>query len=133
MRLLWISDSPTTPSGFGMVTREVCARLAERGHAVEILGWQQHGRTERWHGIPVHPVRYDAFGADTVLGYLIRQRPDFVVTLADVWWMSFLADPPVQRFFDQSGARWVLYYPIHRRGRPRRSAPGELAPRPRGG
>jgi glycosyltransferase involved in cell wall biosynthesis len=112
MRLLWISDSPTTPSGFGMVTREVCGRLADRGYRVEILGWQQHGRSERWHEIPVHPVRHDMFGADTVLGYLIRQRPDFVITLADVWWMSFLADPPVQRFLDQSGARWVLYYPI---------------------
>jgi glycosyltransferase involved in cell wall biosynthesis len=112
MRLLWISDSPTTPSGFGMVTREVCGRLADRGYHVEILGWQQRGRTERWHDIPVHPVRHDMFGADTVLGYLIRQRPDFVITLADVWWMSFLADPPVQRFLDQSGARWVLYYPI---------------------
>jgi glycosyltransferase involved in cell wall biosynthesis len=112
MRLLWISDSPTTPSGFGMVTREVCGRLADRGYRVEILGWQQHGRSQRWRDIPVHPVRHDMFGADTVLGYLIRQRPDFVITLADVWWMSFLADPPVQRFLDQSGARWVLYYPI---------------------
>ena len=95
-----------------MVTREVCGRLVDRGYGVEILGWQQHGRTERWRDIPVHPVRHDMFGADTVLGYLIRQRPDFVITLADVWWMSFLADPPVQRFLDQSGARWVLYYPI---------------------
>jgi glycosyltransferase involved in cell wall biosynthesis len=112
VRLLWISDSPASPSGFGAVTRAVCSRLAARGHAVEILGWQQQGRMQRWEGIPVHPVRHDAFGADAVLGYLMRQRPDFVITLADVWWMSFLADPPVQRFLDQSRARWVLYYPI---------------------
>jgi glycosyltransferase involved in cell wall biosynthesis len=112
VRLLWISDNPTSPSGFGAVTGEVCSRLATRGHHVEILGWQQRGASARWRDIPVHPVRYDAFGADTIVGYLLRQRPDFVVTLADVWWMSFLCDPPVQRFLDQSGCRWVLYYPI---------------------
>jgi glycosyltransferase involved in cell wall biosynthesis len=112
VRLLWISDNPTSPSGFGAVTAEVCSRLAMRGHRVEILGWQQRGAGSRWRDIPVHPVRHDAFGADTIVGYLLRQRPDFVVTLADVWWMSFLCDPPVQRFLDQSGCRWVLYYPI---------------------
>ena len=112
MRVLWVSDSPTSPSGFGAVTRAVCRRFAERGHSVEIVGWQTRGFTRRWHGIPVHPVRNDVFGADALLGYLYRFRPDFVITLADVWWMSFVADPPVQRYLDLSGTRWVLYYPI---------------------
>jgi glycosyltransferase involved in cell wall biosynthesis len=66
----------------------------------------------RWDGIPVHPVRRDTFGADALIGYLYRIQPDVVITLADVWWMSFLADPPVQQFLDMSGSRWVLYYPI---------------------
>ena len=38
MRILWMSDSPDTPSGFGNVTRFVCAGLAKRGFAVNILG-----------------------------------------------------------------------------------------------
>lgn len=112
MRLLWISDSPTTPSGFATVTREVCRRLRDRGHRIEILGWQTRGATSWWEGIPVHPVRHDQFGADVLLGYLMRVRPDFVVSLADVWWMGFLADPQVQGFLDMSGARWVHYYPV---------------------
>ena len=112
MRILWVSDSPSTPSGFGTVTREVCSRLAERGHRIEIVGWQAHGTTSRWRGIPVHPVRHDTFGADVLLGYLLRHRPDFVVTLGDVWWMSFLTEPAVQQYLDQSGGRWVLYYPV---------------------
>jgi len=112
VRILWISDSPDSPSGFGMVTREVCSRLARRGHEVEILGWQTRAATVRWEGIPVRPVRFDAFGSDVLLGYLMRFQPDFVITLADIWWMSFMTDPPVQRFLDQSGARWVLYFPL---------------------
>ncbi len=112
MRILWISDSPSTPSGFGAVTRAVCGRLAARGHRVEILGWQTHGHTAWWQGVPVHPVRRDQFGADVLLGYMLRIRPEFVVTLGDVWWMAYLTEPNVQQFLDQSGARWVLYYPI---------------------
>jgi glycosyltransferase involved in cell wall biosynthesis len=112
MRILWISDSPTTPSGFGYVTRAVCERLAKRGYHVEILGWQTHGKTIYWKGIPVHPVRRNQFGSDVLLGYMLRLRPDFVITLADVWWMSFLTEPDVQRYLDLSGTRWVHYYPV---------------------
>jgi len=112
VRILWISDSPQSPSGFGAVTRAVCGGLARRGHRVDILGWQTHGSMTRWEGIPVHPVRHDTFGSDVIQGYLLRLQPQVIVTLADVWWMTFLADPAVQRYLDQSGARWVLYYPI---------------------
>src|SRR5437588_5345058 len=85
MRILWVSDSPTTPSGFGGVTAAVTSRLAERGHRVEIVGWQTRGTSERWHGIPVHPVRHDQFGSDVVLAYLMRLQPHVLVTLGDVW------------------------------------------------
>ena len=112
MRGLWVSDSPASPSGFGAVTRAVCRRLAERGHRVEIVGWQTRGGPTRWEGIPVHPVRHDTFGADVLLGYMMRLQPHFVVTLGDVWWMSFMTDPGMQRYLDLSGGRWVLYYPI---------------------
>lgn len=112
MRILWVSDSPTTPSGFGGVTREVCRRLARRGHRLEILGWQAKGSTTYWQGIPVHPIRRDRFGSDVLLGYLHRLQPHFVITLADIWWMSFLTEPPVQRYLDLSGTRWVHYYPV---------------------
>lgn len=112
MRLIWVSDSPTTPSGFGAVTRAVCGRLAARGHDVEILGWQNRWTTTEWHGIPVRPVRWNEFGADVLLSYALRFRPDFIVTLGDPWWLSFMADPPLQRHLDTSGARWALYYPV---------------------
>lgn len=112
MRLLWISDSPQTPSGFAAVTRAVCGRLASRGHELEILGWQDHWRTSDWEGIPVRPVRWDAFGSDVLLSYLLRFRPDFIITLGDPWWLGFMTDPPVQRFLDASGTRWLLYYPV---------------------
>jgi glycosyltransferase involved in cell wall biosynthesis len=112
MRILWVSDSPSSPSGFGTVTAAVCRRLAARGHQIEIIGWQNRGLETRWEGIPVHPMRRNMFGSDVLLGYMYRFRPQVLITLADVWWLSFLADPPVQQYLDVSGARWALYYPI---------------------
>jgi hypothetical protein len=45
MRLLGISDSLTSPSGFGGVTREFCRRLVRRGDRLEIPGWQNERLT----------------------------------------------------------------------------------------
>jgi glycosyltransferase involved in cell wall biosynthesis len=109
--VLWISDSPTTPSGFGNVTRFVCAGLAQRGYDVHILGWQTR-EPEEWNGCHVHATGRDALGADAVYAYLLRRRPDVVVALADVWWLPWLASPHVRRQRELTRTPWVLYFPI---------------------
>ena len=70
MRLLWISDSPDTPSGFGNVTRFVCEGLARHGHQVSILGWQTRTPHE-WNGCRVHAVGSDPMGSDALFAYLV--------------------------------------------------------------
>lgn len=107
-----MSDSPTAPSGFGNVTRSVCAGLAARGHTVDILGWQHHGAADAWQGCTVHPVARDGLGADALPGYLRRLRPDVLVTLADIWWLTWIDDPAIRDFRRMSGTPWVLYYPV---------------------
>ncbi len=107
-----MSDSPTAPSGFGNVTRFVCAGLASLGHQISILGWQARGTPSNWRGIPVYPVRNDALGADVLLTYLQKLRPDVLVTLADVWWLTYLANPLIANFRRMAGIPWALYYPI---------------------
>ncbi len=109
--VLWISDSPTTPSGFGNVTRFVCEGLARRGHDVHILGWQTREPAE-WNGCRVHATARDAMGADALYAYLLRHRPDVVVALADVWWLPWLASPHVRRQRELTRTPWVLYFPI---------------------
>jgi glycosyltransferase involved in cell wall biosynthesis len=112
MHILWISDSPTTPSGFGNVTRFLCGGLAKNGFQISILGWQKQGHASDWDGCRIFPVRRDPFGADVLLGYLQKLRPDVVVALADVWWLTFITHPLIKRFMTIAGIRWVLYYPI---------------------
>jgi glycosyltransferase involved in cell wall biosynthesis len=111
MRVLWISDSPETPSGFGNVTRFVCAGLAARGHQVSILGWQTK-QAHDWNGCRVHAIGSDPMGSDALYAYLIRHRPDLVIALADVWWLPYFGSPHVRRQMELTGTPWALYFPV---------------------
>ena len=112
MKILWMSDSPTAPSGFGNVSRFVCDGLARRSHDVSIVGWQMRGEPRSWHGCTVYPTRFDTFGGDVLLGYLQRLKPDILVTLADVWWLTYIANPTITGFLRAAQIPWALYYPI---------------------
>jgi glycosyltransferase involved in cell wall biosynthesis len=110
MRVLWISDSPDTPSGFGNVTRFVCAGLAARGHAVSILGWQtteQH----QWNGCTVYAAS-GALGSRSLFPFLVRHRPEIVIALADVWWLPYFSAPHIRRQMLLTDTPWALYFPI---------------------
>jgi glycosyltransferase involved in cell wall biosynthesis len=111
MRVLWISDSPETPSGFGNVTRFVCGGLAARGHQVSILGWQTK-QAHDWNGCRVHAVGSDPMGSDALYAYLVRHRPDVVIALADVWWLPYFGSPHVRRQMELTGTPWALYFPV---------------------
>jgi glycosyltransferase involved in cell wall biosynthesis len=111
MHVLWISDSPDTPSGFGNVTRFVCAGLAARGHRVGILGWQTRQSFD-WNACRVHATGQGAMGSDVLYAYLVRHRPDAVIALADVWWLPFFTAPHVRRQLELTQTPWVLYFPI---------------------
>jgi hypothetical protein len=60
MKVLWMSDSPTSPTGYGNVTRFVCAGLADCGHQVSILGKQTRGQPVPWHNCVLYPSGFDA-------------------------------------------------------------------------
>ena len=111
MHLVWISDSPTTPSGFGNVSRYVCQGLAERGHKVTIVGWQARSPST-WNGCQVIPAGSDPWGSDVLFSYLVRRRPDAVVALADIWWLPFFTAPHVRRQMELLDAPWILYFPV---------------------
>jgi glycosyltransferase involved in cell wall biosynthesis len=112
MKILWMSDSPGSPSGFGNVTRFVCGGLADRGHRLSIIGWQARGAPTSWHNCTVYPTARNSFGAEVLLGYLQRLQPDVLVTLADIWWLTYIRSPHISAFLRTAGIPWVLYYPV---------------------
>jgi glycosyltransferase involved in cell wall biosynthesis len=111
MHILWISDSPDTPSGFGNVTRFVCDGLSRRGHRVSILGWQTQKPFD-WNGCRVFATGSDPMGSDALYAYLVRHRPDAVIALADVWWLPYFTSPHVRRQMELIDSPWLLYFPI---------------------
>lgn len=111
MRILWISDSPDTPSGFGNVTRFVCEGLAKRGHTVNILGWQTRA-AHSWQGCNVFPTTAGSLGCDALFPLLVRQRPEIVIALGDVWWLPYFSAPHLRRQMELTDTPWMLYFPI---------------------
>lgn len=110
MRVLWISDSPDTPSGFGNVTRFICGGLAQRGHAVNILGWQSVEQMD-WNGCGVYPAS-GVLGSSSLFPFLVRHRPEIVIALGDVWWMPYFSAPHIRRQMLLTDTPWALYFPI---------------------
>src|SRR3954451_5417645 len=108
VHVLWMSDSPDSPTGFGNVTRFVCSGLADLGHRVSILGWQTKGTPIVWHSCQLYPTGYSDVGADVLLFYLQRLRPDVLITLGNIWWLSWITYPLIAA----NGVPWWLYYPL---------------------
>ncbi len=108
MKILWMADSPTIPTGFGNVSRWVCAGLAERGHDVSILGWQIQGQPRPWQNCMLYPC---GFSADELLKHLRQIQPDILIVQADVWLLNYVNNSVID-FLHTAGIAWALYYPI---------------------
>src|SRR5947209_16232775 len=115
MKILWMSDSPTTPTGFGNVTRAICAGLADCGHQVSILGWQTREQV-RWHrgsNSTLYPLPLRRqITANDVVEYLRRLQPDVFVILGKVMAFSRFNHPLIAKFVHTAGIARALYYPI---------------------
>lgn len=112
MKILWMSDSPASASGFGNVTRFVCAGLAARGHQVDILGWQTRGLPVTWQQCTLFPFYHGGFDINLLRDYLRGLRPDVLVTLHDILLLTDVADPLITSGRCTAGIPWVMYYPI---------------------
>ena len=86
MRILWVSNSPWAPSGYGSQTRQVCRRLMAAGHEV-ILSANDGTRGEErtWEGATVLGSGMDRYSRDTVAQDIARTKPDRVIILYDPW------------------------------------------------
>jgi glycosyltransferase involved in cell wall biosynthesis len=96
-RILWGSEQPTRPTGYAVVTREICKRLVADGHEVFVMGWDHNG--EDWtheEGWTMVHAGIGGYGSDkintggvTVLEYnLQRLQPDIYISLIDPWFIG---------------------------------------------
>jgi hypothetical protein len=95
--ILWWSNNPTAPTGYGSQTKTVVSRMAKAGHPVAVASnWGTEGTTSAWpspygQNIPIYPRGYDGYSQDVIVGHYedwAAHHPDIgttLVTLYDVW------------------------------------------------
>src|SRR5262245_52602278 len=107
MRILWASDAPTSPTGFGNITRALSAGLARLGHQVAVVGGRARRGPSARSGVTTLPG--DGRDLDLKwLRYLPEFRPDVLVTVLMPSEAAAVAGA-IERVTRPRGMRWVLY------------------------
>lgn len=90
-KVLWVTDTPNQPSGYGIVGRNVLSRLAASGkYEVHALGLQHGGQSvfvsdpDTKVGYWLHPRGGDGEGYDIIQHWLQKIKPGVLITLRDV-------------------------------------------------
>jgi glycosyltransferase involved in cell wall biosynthesis len=85
MRILWISNTPWSPSGYGGQCALFTPRLQAAGHDVAIgANWGLQGGAVDWNGIHVYPSD-GVWGNRTVRSYIDDHKADLTIALCDAW------------------------------------------------
>lgn len=117
LRILWGSEQPIRPTGYAVVSRQICKRLVEMGHEVYVMGWDYNGEPmkheEGWTmihaGIGGYSTeRMGGSGTPTVLEHhLMQLKPDIYVSLIDPW---FIGQSVIST--NTLGVPYIAYLPI---------------------
>ncbi|MCI0748442.1 MAG: glycosyltransferase family 4 protein [Verrucomicrobia subdivision 3 bacterium] len=113
VRVLWVSDSPLTGSGFARVTREITTRLAKMpGLQIACVGWNHDGWPYERARFPliVFPSR-DCSDTTSFERAFRDFKPQVVITLGEIWMVDWLQRHPLRPQF-----KWIGYFPVD--GRP---------------
>src|SRR4051812_701827 len=113
MRILWASDAPHWPTGFGNITRTVCAGLAQQGHDVSVLGGDECRRVVRRRHFTVLPGNGRRLDPALLRRYVKTLHPDVLVTMVALGDVGPATRGVINRLRRSAGFVWVLYYPIH--------------------
>jgi glycosyltransferase involved in cell wall biosynthesis len=84
VRILWHSNAPWVPSGYGTQTAIWTERLKRAGHDVAISSFYGlQGASFEWNGIPVFPG--ETYTDDSYVGHYKFWKADVMISLMDVW------------------------------------------------
>ena len=106
MNILWHSNAPWTPSGYGQQTNLFCPRIKALGHDMSIsayfglAGAVLNGPDN----IKMYPKHYDDYGNDVVIAHATEAKADVLLTLMDVQVLTIEGWP--------FNCHWVPWYPI---------------------
>jgi glycosyltransferase involved in cell wall biosynthesis len=111
MKVLWISDSPDSSTGYGNVTHFVCSGLARCNHKVQIVGFQT--RESRQYGdCQLYAGNDGDYGRQAVYALLCEHRPDVVVALTNIWWLTYFMSAETRQRMELTDTPFMLYFPV---------------------
>ncbi len=100
--VLWISNGPTWPTGYGNQTALFAPRLKAAGLEVTLFDFcSQMGAPVRWRDIRILPRYNDLWGNDMYLPHMAHAQADLSIGLFDF----FQADPGV--YGQKPHAQWI--------------------------
>lgn len=117
LKILWGSEQPTRPTGYGTVTRELAKRLVAMGHEVYVMGWDYNGEPfkheEGW--TMIHSgisgfgsEKMAGAGSPTILDYHLQTlKPDVYISLIDAWYIGHAVVST-----NKANVPYVAYLPI---------------------
>lgn len=86
MKILWLSNSPWTNSGYGSQTRQVGRRIVRSGIDLEFAANEGSRGDREWEGLLIRGSSgNDRYSRDTIREELERSGADWLVFLYDAW------------------------------------------------
>lgn len=86
LRILWSSNSPFCPTGYGIQTAVASQQLKKMGHEVAIFAFYGlEGSKIDWMGIPIYPNNPRDWGQTDSYMFYDDFKADVFVTLVDAW------------------------------------------------
>jgi len=90
MRVLWYSNAPWAPTGYGNQTALAVGALVAAGHEVAVLAnYGLAGQSLSMGGIQVFPGGRDSYSNDVIGGTCEDFKADVLITLYDAWPLTF--------------------------------------------
>tara|TARA_B100001094_G_C18155687_1_gene786303 strand:+ start:284 stop:1663 length:1380 start_codon:yes stop_codon:yes gene_type:complete len=117
LNILWGSEQPIRPTGYGVVSRNLCKRLVARGHTVNVMGWDYNGEPmkheEGWSMVHAGMANWGGEtsggpNTPTVLeSHIMDLKPDVYFSLIDCWYVGHAVVST-----NQMGVPYVGYFPM---------------------
>lgn len=117
MKIFYVGDSPTVPTGFGQVSKNLLRRFMERGYEVEVMGINSFGEPYDREEFPYNIWPCDKGPIEMLYGYAkmwhiaSRVKPDIIFFLNDPWVIERYLDHKPESFAD-AHVKYIAYYPI---------------------
>lgn len=118
MRVLFVGDSPTVNTGFGVVSKNLLKRLHNKGHEIHVLGINHHGEpyNQEEFPYPIHPSEQGSgmervFGMDRLWNILPQIQPQILFIFNDPWIIESYLDRRPDNI-SSPYLKTVAYFPI---------------------